>query len=71
VIRKYAGVSCIVLGVVLSGCGLDSAESIRFRWSQLTSGWTVNGPLLIAGILSLTVGLTLWHLSGKAAPKER
>ena len=61
----------MVLGIILSGCGLDSAASIHERWSQLTSGWTVNGPLMIGGILSLIVGLALCRLTGKAAPKKK
>ena len=69
--RKYAAASCIVLGILLSGCGLDSADSIRVRWSQLISGWTVNEPLMFGGMLSLIVGLSLWQLSGKAPAKEK
>ena len=69
--RKYAGAGCVVLGIILSGCGLDSALSIHERWTQLISGWNVNGPLLFGGILSLIVGLALCRHSGKAAPKKK
>jgi len=52
--RKYAAASFIVLGIILTTYGLDSTEPT----SRL---WTMGGPtkLLIGGILSVTVGLSL------------
>jgi len=52
--RRYAAASFVVLGIILTTYGLDSTESI-FR------PWTMDGPtkLLIGGILSVTVGLSL------------
>ena len=66
--RKYAGATCIVLGIVLSG--LETGESIDSRWSLLFAGWTVDRPMLIGGALSLIVGLSLWLLSDKGKAKE-
>ena len=52
--RKYAAASLIVLGIILTTYGLDSTEST-------SRVWTMGGPtkLLIGGILSVTVGLSL------------
>lgn len=61
----------MVLGIILSGCGLDSALSIQERWSQLSSGWNVDGPMMFGGVLSLIVGLALYRHSAKAAPKKK
>jgi hypothetical protein len=67
--RKYAGATCIVLGVVLSG--LETGGSVDSGWSRLFAGWKVDRPMLIGGVLSLIVGLSLWLLNGKVAPKEK
>jgi hypothetical protein len=52
--RKYAAASFVVLGIVLTAYGLDTAE-----WTR--SPWTMDEPpkLLIGGILSGMVGLFL------------
>ncbi len=68
--RKYAGAGCLVLGIMLSGLGLDSGEPMHARMSRLFAGWTADGPMVIAGVLSVGVGLYLWRLSGKVATKE-
>lgn len=57
--RKYAGASLIVLGIILSAFGIDSGESIHARMGRLFTGWSMDWPLLIGGILSVTVGLSL------------
>ena len=57
--RKYAGASLIVLGIILSALGIDSGESINSRMGRLFTGWSIDLPLLIGGILSVTVGLSL------------
>jgi len=64
--RKYAGASCVVLGVMLSGLGLDSGESFHSRWSR-----SVDAPMLIGGVLLVIVGLSLWLHAGKVSPKEK
>ena len=69
--RKYAGAGCLVLGIMLSGLGLDSAEPMHSQISRLFAGWTAGGPMLIAGVLSVGVGLYLWRFSGKVATKEK
>ena len=69
--RKYAGASCVVLGIMLSGLGLDSGESINSRLSRLFTGWMVDAPILIGGVLSLIIGLSLWLHTGKVAPTEK
>jgi hypothetical protein len=66
--RKYAGATCIVLGIVLSG--LETGESIDSGWSRLFAGWTVDRPMLIGGVLTLIVGLSLWLLNERIGPKE-
>ena len=52
--RKYAAASLVVLGIILTTYGLDSTDST-------TRLWTMGGPtkLLIGGILSVMVGLSL------------
>ena len=57
--RKYAGASLIVLGIILSAFGIDSGESINSRMGRLFTGWSMDWPLLISGILLVTVGLSL------------
>lgn len=69
--RKYAGASCVVLGIMLSGLGLDSGESMSSRFSRLFSGWIVDLPMLIGGVLLVIVGLFLRVQMKKAAPKEK
>ena len=69
--RKTAGVSCIVLGIALSGFGLDCGESISSRLSRLFSGWTVDGPLVMTGIVSLGVGVFLWRFAGRAPQAQK
>jgi hypothetical protein len=39
--------------------------------SRLFAGWTAGGPMLIAGVPSVSVGLCLWRFSGKVATKEK
>jgi len=67
--RKYAGATCIVVGIVLSG--LETGESAHSPWSRLFEGWTGDRSMLIGGVLSLIVGLSLWLLSEKAGPEEK
>jgi hypothetical protein len=57
--RKYFGAGLIILGVVLTACGLDSSESLNSRVTRLFSGWPADGAtwLLIAGVLSVFMGL--------------
>ncbi len=69
--RKTAGASCIVLGIALSGFGLDAGESISSRLSLLFSGWTVNGPLMMTGIVALGVGVFLWRFAGSAPRPQK
>lgn len=57
--RKYAGASLIVLGILLSAWGLDSGEPINSRMGRLCTGRSMDWRLLIGGILSVTVGLSL------------
>ena len=57
--RKYAGASFIVLGIILSAWGIHSGESINSRRDHLFSGWSMDWPLLVGGILSVMVGLSL------------
>jgi hypothetical protein len=57
--RKYAGAGLIVLGISLSALGIDSGESITSRMGRLFTGWSMDWPLLLAGILSVAVGLSL------------
>jgi hypothetical protein len=57
--RKYAGASLIVLGILLSALGIDSGEAISSRMGRLHSGGSMDWPLLIAGALSVMVGLSL------------
>jgi len=66
--RKYAGATCIVLGIVLSG--LETGESIDSGWSSLYAGSMVDRTMLIGGVLSLIVGLSLWLLNEKVGPKQ-
>ena len=67
--RKYAGATCLVLGIVLSG--LETDESIHSRWSRMFSGWAGDRQLVVGVALSLIVGLSLWLLSGKMGPQEK
>ena len=69
--RKYAGAGCLVLGMMLSGLGVDSNESISSRLSRMCTGWMVDVPILIVGILAVSVGLSLWLHPAKVAPKEK
>ena len=57
--RKYVGASLVVLGIILSAWGIDSGEPINSRIDRLFSGWSMDWPLLIGGILSVAVGLSL------------
>ncbi len=59
--RKYTGASFVVLGIILMGCGLDTADSMELI-SRRFSTWPPDGQtcLLVGGILSLMMGL---HLS--------
>ena len=59
--RKYIGASLVVLGIILTAYGLDGAGSIKSQFSRLFTVWTPDAPmwLLIAGILSVMVGLSL------------
>jgi len=56
--RRYAGASLIVLGIILSTLGIGSGESVNCRMGRLFTG-SMDWPLLIGGILSVTVGLSL------------
>jgi len=69
--RKYAAASCIVLGIFLSGFGLESGESINARLSGLFSGWTVDGPIVFTGIFSLVVGMSLWLFAGRTPRPQK
>ena len=51
--RKYTGASFIVLGIILSAFGIDSYIDRVFI------GWSTDWPMLIGGILSVTIGLSL------------
>ena len=51
--RKYAGAGCVVLGIMLSGLGVDSGESINSRLSRLFTGWMVDAPMLIVDELRI------------------
>ncbi len=57
--RKYAGASLIVLGITLSALGIDSGDSINSRMDRLFTRGSMDLPLLIGGILSVMVGLSL------------
>jgi hypothetical protein len=58
---RYDGASFVVLGIMLTACGLDSSEPIPFRLARLFPEWAADGPgcLLIGGTLSVMLGLSL------------
>lgn len=67
--RKYAGATFIVLGVVLSG--VETGDPNDSPWSQLFAGLKVDRPMLIGGALFLIVCLSLWLLNKKGESKEK
>lgn len=69
--RRYAGAGCLALGILLSGLGLDSGESLTSRLSRFFVGWRMDGLMLAAGVLSVIVGVYLWHHSRESAPDKK
>jgi hypothetical protein len=59
--RKYLGAGLIVVGIVLTGYGLNASDSLNSRVSRLFTGMPADGAtwLLVGGILSVFTGLTL------------
>lgn len=59
--KRIAGVALIVMGVVLSAYGLNSADSLNSRVTRLFTGQPTDRAiwLLIGGILSVFIGLAL------------
>jgi len=67
--RKYAGATCVVLGVMLSG--LETGDSVHSRWSRLLAGWAGHREMVVGVTLFVIVGLSLWLLNGKMGPQEK
>ena len=58
---RVAGAAMVVLGVVLTAYGLNSADSLNSRVTRLFTGQPTDRAmwLLIGGILSVFIGLAL------------